>query len=381
MDKFRVWQANRQVFLYPENYIEPELRDDKTELFQALEDELLQQQITDDVGVTALSNYLDEMNEVSNLEIVGVVRRGRQFVGDQLRPARDRPDALAAVHVLLPDVPGEAVVRRQLDALDHDPDRHQRRRGRAGHLQRAPAPLLAVDPPQAEAQAVPRRAARRETRSTGPTSATTAAPSTGAEIRIMWTEFNPSQKKWLKPKRTLATAIDEDAPNPFHDDSGDNVPSTEPYHLRITSVGQDYASLDVIKTSIPQDPEGAEAQAAIAAAQAAKVRGRRASRTRSISHAARHVPVLVYGRGHLHRERRRGSQSRQELSDRHRPDSQRGGRGRLRGRRGRCGQRRAGVQEQRSVLQADAGPVPRLRHQLRLRRYGARTSRSSTRPP
>src|SRR6185437_4922409 len=71
MNKFRVWQANRQVFLYPENYIEPELRDDKTQLFQSLEDELQQQAITDDVGVTALTNYLDGMNEVSNLDVIG----------------------------------------------------------------------------------------------------------------------------------------------------------------------------------------------------------------------------------------------------------------------------------------------------------------------
>ena len=29
LKRFRVWEANRKVFLYPENYIEPELRDDK----------------------------------------------------------------------------------------------------------------------------------------------------------------------------------------------------------------------------------------------------------------------------------------------------------------------------------------------------------------
>ena len=30
---YRVWEANRKVFLYPESYLEPELRDDKTPLF------------------------------------------------------------------------------------------------------------------------------------------------------------------------------------------------------------------------------------------------------------------------------------------------------------------------------------------------------------
>lgn len=27
---YRVWEANRKVFLYPENWVEPELRDDRT---------------------------------------------------------------------------------------------------------------------------------------------------------------------------------------------------------------------------------------------------------------------------------------------------------------------------------------------------------------
>jgi hypothetical protein len=30
--RYRQWQANRKVFLSPENYLEPELRDDKTPL-------------------------------------------------------------------------------------------------------------------------------------------------------------------------------------------------------------------------------------------------------------------------------------------------------------------------------------------------------------
>src|SRR6185312_6591366 len=50
---YRVWEANRKVFLYPENYIEPELRDDKTPLFKELEDDLLQRKITLDAAEEA----------------------------------------------------------------------------------------------------------------------------------------------------------------------------------------------------------------------------------------------------------------------------------------------------------------------------------------
>jgi SpoVK/Ycf46/Vps4 family AAA+-type ATPase len=38
--RYRVWEANRKVFLYPENWIEPELRDTTTAAFGALAAEL-----------------------------------------------------------------------------------------------------------------------------------------------------------------------------------------------------------------------------------------------------------------------------------------------------------------------------------------------------
>ena len=38
--QYRVWEANRKVFLYPENWIEPELRDGKSSFFKELESQL-----------------------------------------------------------------------------------------------------------------------------------------------------------------------------------------------------------------------------------------------------------------------------------------------------------------------------------------------------
>lgn len=37
---YRIWEANRKVFLYPENWIEPELRDDKSPFFKEIETEI-----------------------------------------------------------------------------------------------------------------------------------------------------------------------------------------------------------------------------------------------------------------------------------------------------------------------------------------------------
>jgi len=68
---YRVWQANRKVFLYPENYLEPELRDDKTPLFKDLEDTLLQQEINEASVQDAYARYLTGFDEVGHLKIAG----------------------------------------------------------------------------------------------------------------------------------------------------------------------------------------------------------------------------------------------------------------------------------------------------------------------
>ena len=50
MKRYRVWEANRKVFLYPENWLEPELRDDQSPFFKETMSELLQSDITEDQG-------------------------------------------------------------------------------------------------------------------------------------------------------------------------------------------------------------------------------------------------------------------------------------------------------------------------------------------
>jgi hypothetical protein len=68
---YRVWEANRKVFLYPENYIEPDLRDDKTPLFEDLESELLQQDINAQTVLDAYSKYMKGFEEIARLQIAG----------------------------------------------------------------------------------------------------------------------------------------------------------------------------------------------------------------------------------------------------------------------------------------------------------------------
>ncbi len=68
---YRVWEANRKVFLWPENYLEPDLRDDKTDQFVELESTLLQQEINEQTVLDAYTHYLAGFEEVAKLRIGG----------------------------------------------------------------------------------------------------------------------------------------------------------------------------------------------------------------------------------------------------------------------------------------------------------------------
>lgn len=70
MKNYRVWEANRKVFLYPENWIEAELRDDKSFLFTELENELLQNELTEFTAEEALIKYLEKLDNIAFLEVV-----------------------------------------------------------------------------------------------------------------------------------------------------------------------------------------------------------------------------------------------------------------------------------------------------------------------
>ena len=69
---YRVWEANCKIFLYPENWIESGLRDDKSPFFKAFENELRQKDITADTAKEAYRHYLEKLNEVAHLDVVTV---------------------------------------------------------------------------------------------------------------------------------------------------------------------------------------------------------------------------------------------------------------------------------------------------------------------
>ena len=80
--QYRVWEANRKIFLYPENWIEPDLRDDKSPFFQELETKLTQNEITNELAKGALKEYLEKLDEVANLEIIGLFTEKAEDSGE-----------------------------------------------------------------------------------------------------------------------------------------------------------------------------------------------------------------------------------------------------------------------------------------------------------
>ena len=75
MKNYRVWEANRKVFLYPENWIDPTLRSDKTPFFEELESQLLQGPLTESNLGAAITGYLHKLDDVARLEICGLYRQ------------------------------------------------------------------------------------------------------------------------------------------------------------------------------------------------------------------------------------------------------------------------------------------------------------------
>jgi len=70
MKRYRVWEANRKLFLYPENWLEPEFRDDKSNLFAELEGTLLQGDVSNELAENAFFTYLKGLEKLARLDVV-----------------------------------------------------------------------------------------------------------------------------------------------------------------------------------------------------------------------------------------------------------------------------------------------------------------------
>jgi Neuraminidase-like domain len=72
--RIQTWQANRKIFLYPENYLLPSLRQDKTTLFKTLETDLRQQEVAPAYVETVSKTYLEGFAGLAKLKPIDAFR-------------------------------------------------------------------------------------------------------------------------------------------------------------------------------------------------------------------------------------------------------------------------------------------------------------------
>src|SRR5262249_21311146 len=80
--RYPAWEFNRNIFFFPEKFLEPECGDDKPHLCAELEGALLQGDVSSDLVEDAFLNYLRKLDELARLDIVAM------HVEDSPDPAR-----------------------------------------------------------------------------------------------------------------------------------------------------------------------------------------------------------------------------------------------------------------------------------------------------
>ena len=71
MKRYRIWEANREVFLYPENWLIESQRPNRSEIYQKLEQEVHQGQSTTDYLETVVLDYIDRLDGLAHLQVTG----------------------------------------------------------------------------------------------------------------------------------------------------------------------------------------------------------------------------------------------------------------------------------------------------------------------
>ncbi len=70
MKNYRVWEANRKIFLYPENWYDVTLADDKTFQLTEFINEIQQNELTNDTAEEAIKKYLEKLDNIAFLEVM-----------------------------------------------------------------------------------------------------------------------------------------------------------------------------------------------------------------------------------------------------------------------------------------------------------------------
>ncbi|KAM0313559.1 hypothetical protein ACHAO8_005363 [Botrytis cinerea] len=82
LQQYTLWEVHRKIFLYPENWIDPMLRDDKSELFDQFEATLMQKDLSIKTFLQAIQSYLYDLDGISSLDIVAYVHEPQPSASD-----------------------------------------------------------------------------------------------------------------------------------------------------------------------------------------------------------------------------------------------------------------------------------------------------------
>ncbi len=118
MKNYRVWEANRKIFINPENWIEPELRDGKSPFFEDLESELRQNPLDEANVEQALVGYLEKLDQVSRLEVCAMHWQREKDEDDD-----DKDEGIDILHVVArtPGAPAIFFYRSLIDGTEWTP--------------------------------------------------------------------------------------------------------------------------------------------------------------------------------------------------------------------------------------------------------------------
>jgi hypothetical protein len=119
-----LWEVHRKLFLYPENWVEPTLRDTKSELFEQFEASLMQKNLSVETFTRAIKTYVYGLNDIARLEVVAYLQDGSGMDDTYHIFARTRAAPYSFYHrsllVARPAESGGAVFWRPWTNIDMD---------------------------------------------------------------------------------------------------------------------------------------------------------------------------------------------------------------------------------------------------------------------
>ena len=211
MSQYRVWEANREVFLFPENWIDPTLRPNASPFYTELRQQLKQGELNAEAAEAGLESYLEKLEAVARLDVCGyfhdheedkdilrvIARTQGEPPGYYMRKWVDSSHWTAWEKVEL-NINSEHVLplvwnnKRYLfwAIVASKPDQHN---------QPVPAPTAGSEPPP--------------------------NPRTHLEVQLAWSEFK--QGKWQPAQTAPPAMVFQAPPNAYREPSGERFKEFE----------------------------------------------------------------------------------------------------------------------------------------------------------